>query len=44
LQALLTGDHASAQALLGHVIERAAPDHGEPLADDLAALVVRRGP
>jgi phosphoserine phosphatase RsbU/P len=43
LQALMTGDTSSAQALLGHVIDRAAPDNGEPLADDLAALVVRRG-
>jgi sigma-B regulation protein RsbU (phosphoserine phosphatase) len=42
LQALLTSDQSSAQALLGHVIERAVPDNGEPLADDLAALVVRR--
>ena len=43
LQVLMTGDHPSAQALLRHVIERAAPNNGEPLADDLAALVVRRG-
>ena len=43
LQALMTGDHSSAQALLGHLLERAAPEKGEPQADDLAALVVRRG-
>ncbi len=42
LQALMTGDHSSAQALLGHLLERVAPDKGEPQADDLAALVVRR--
>jgi phosphoserine phosphatase RsbU/P len=42
LQALIEGDEAGAQALLGKVIERAAPDAGEPLPDDLAAVAVLR--
>jgi serine phosphatase RsbU (regulator of sigma subunit) len=42
LQALIEGDEASAQALLGKLIERAAPDAGEPLPDDLAAVAVLR--
>ena len=42
LQSLMTDDASSAQALLDRILERAAPEDGEPLADDLAALVVRR--
>jgi sigma-B regulation protein RsbU (phosphoserine phosphatase) len=42
LQALIEGDEASAQALLSKVIERAAPDTGEALPDDLAAVAVLR--
>jgi sigma-B regulation protein RsbU (phosphoserine phosphatase) len=42
LQALIAGDEASAQALLSKVIERAAPDAGGTLPDDLAAVGVLR--
>lgn len=42
LQALLTGDHSSARALLARIVQCATPDDREPLPDDLAALVVRR--
>jgi sigma-B regulation protein RsbU (phosphoserine phosphatase) len=42
LQALIAGDEASAQALLSKVIERAAPDAGGTLPDDLAAVAVLR--
>lgn len=42
LQALIEGGEASAQALLGKVIERAAPGAGETLPDDLAAIAVLR--
>jgi phosphoserine phosphatase RsbU/P len=42
LQALIAGDEASAQALLNKVIERAAPDAGGTLPDDLAAVGVLR--
>ena len=42
LQSLLTEEASSAQALLDRILDRAAPADGEPLADDLAALVVRR--
>ena len=42
LQSLLRGQHASAEAMLGKLLEHVAPEEGTPLADDLAALVVRR--
>ena len=42
LQELMTEDAPSAQALLDRILQRTAPKNGEPLADDLAALVVRR--
>ena len=42
LQELIEGGEASAQALLGKVIERAAPGAGEPFPDDLAAIAVLR--
>ena len=42
LQALIAGSEANAQALLRKVIERAAPDAGEALPDDLAAVAVLR--
>jgi sigma-B regulation protein RsbU (phosphoserine phosphatase) len=42
LQVLIEGDETSAQALLSKVIERAAPDAGEALPDDLAAVAVLR--
>ncbi len=43
LTELLQPGAPSAQALLNGILERLAPDQGnEPLADDLAALVVRR--
>jgi len=42
LQGLMTENASSAQGLLDRILERVAPEKGEPLADDLAALVVRR--
>jgi phosphoserine phosphatase RsbU/P len=42
LQALLSGEHTSAQALLARVMQRVAPEQQTPLPDDLAALVVQR--
>ena len=42
LQALIEGSESSAQALLGKVIERAAPGAGDLLPDDLAAVAVLR--
>jgi sigma-B regulation protein RsbU (phosphoserine phosphatase) len=43
LAELLQPRAPSAQALLNGILERLAPDQGnEPLADDVAALVVRR--
>jgi sigma-B regulation protein RsbU (phosphoserine phosphatase) len=42
LQALMKGEAASARALLERILQRVAPENGTPLADDLAALVVRR--
>jgi len=42
LQALMNGETTSARALLDRILHSIAPEHGEPLADDLAALVVRR--
>ncbi len=42
LRAALTGETSSAQALLMRIIQRAAPDLGAPLPDDLAAVAVRR--
>lgn len=42
LRELLTGNEPSAQAMLDLVLERVAPKTAEPLADDLAALIVRR--
>ena len=43
LAELLQPRASSAQALLNGILERLAPDQGnEPLADDVAALVVRR--
>jgi serine phosphatase RsbU (regulator of sigma subunit) len=44
LQTLFTGGSESAEELLARIIGRIAPDESEPLADDLAALVVRRTP
>ncbi len=44
LRALLTNDHSSAQGLLSRMLERIAPGEEMPLADDLAALLVRRLP
>jgi hypothetical protein len=38
----MADDVPSAQALLDRILRRTAPEDGEPLADDLAALVVRR--
>ncbi len=44
LQGLMTDGASSAQALLDRILQRTAPEGGEPRADDLAALVVcRRG-
>ncbi len=42
LQALIAGGEENAQALLRKVIERAAPDAGGTLPDDLAAVAVLR--
>ena len=42
LQNLLSKESSSAQALLERILARAVPASGEPLADDLAALLVRR--
>jgi sigma-B regulation protein RsbU (phosphoserine phosphatase) len=42
LQKLLAQESLSAQASLDRILDRAAPADGEPLADDLAALFVRR--
>jgi sigma-B regulation protein RsbU (phosphoserine phosphatase) len=42
LQALINGEAASARALLDRILQRIAPENGQPLADDLAALVVWR--
>lgn len=42
LRTLLTNERGSAQGLLQTVLERIAPGEEVPLADDLAALVVRR--
>ncbi|MGI8891050.1 MAG: PP2C family protein-serine/threonine phosphatase [Chthoniobacterales bacterium] len=42
LQALLAEGVTSAQGMLSRVIERAAPDSGEPMPDDLAAISVLR--
>jgi sigma-B regulation protein RsbU (phosphoserine phosphatase) len=39
---LVAGEISSAEALLTRAISRAAPDDSGPLADDLAALAVRR--
>jgi serine phosphatase RsbU (regulator of sigma subunit) len=44
LQALLTGASGPAEELLARILRRIAPNESEPLADDLAALVVRRTP
>ncbi len=42
LQALIAADETSAEGLLRKVIERVAPDAGEALPDDLAAVAVLR--
>jgi sigma-B regulation protein RsbU (phosphoserine phosphatase) len=42
LRTLLTDEQGSAHELLQTVLERIAPGEEVPLADDLAALVVRR--
>jgi phosphoserine phosphatase RsbU/P len=42
LRALIAGDEANAQALLSRTMERAAPESGGSLADDLAAVAVLR--
>jgi sigma-B regulation protein RsbU (phosphoserine phosphatase) len=42
LQALMDRETTSARALLDRILHRIVPENGEPLADDLAALVVRR--
>ncbi|HEY1582876.1 MAG TPA: SpoIIE family protein phosphatase [Chthoniobacterales bacterium] len=42
LRILLSSPAGSAQDLLGKLLARVAPVEGAPLADDLAALVVRR--
>ncbi|HEX4666529.1 MAG TPA: fused response regulator/phosphatase [Chthoniobacterales bacterium] len=42
LRTLLTNERGSAQGLLQKVLERIGPGEEAPLADDLAALVVRR--
>ena len=42
LQGLMTDGGASAQALLDAILQRTAPENGEALADDLAAVIVRR--
>ena len=44
LQALLNGAGETAQVLLARILKRIAPNENEPLADDLAALAVRRAP
>jgi sigma-B regulation protein RsbU (phosphoserine phosphatase) len=43
LRELLSERDASAQALLDRILRQAAPDRGDPLPDDLAAVAVRRG-
>ena len=43
LRGSLDGDRTNAQTFLARVIQRAAPDEGDPLPDDLAAVAVRRG-
>ena len=42
LRETLSGQKSSAQALLTQIIQRATPDEGVPLPDDLAAVAVRR--
>ncbi len=42
LQKLLAQESSSAQALLDRILDRVVPADGEPLADDLTALLVRR--
>jgi len=44
LLSLLAQESSSAEALLERILARAVPASGEPLADDLAALLVRRVP
>jgi sigma-B regulation protein RsbU (phosphoserine phosphatase) len=42
LRALITGQESSAQLLLSKLVERAGPNPGEALPDDLAAVAVLR--
>lgn len=42
LRELVRDGDASAEALLAQMIERTAPEDGEPLPDDLAAVAVKR--
>jgi serine phosphatase RsbU (regulator of sigma subunit) len=44
LQELLNRPNESADALLARILQAIAPNENEPLADDLAALVVRHAP
>jgi sigma-B regulation protein RsbU (phosphoserine phosphatase) len=44
LQELLDRSNESAEALLARILRAIAPNEKEPLADDLAALVVRHAP
>ncbi|MGB8341684.1 MAG: fused response regulator/phosphatase [Chthoniobacterales bacterium] len=44
LQSLLGGADGNAEELLERILKRIAPGNGQPLADDLAAFVVRRVP
>jgi sigma-B regulation protein RsbU (phosphoserine phosphatase) len=44
LQGLLNRPNESADALLARILQAIAPNENEPLADDLAALVVRHAP
>lgn len=44
LQALIAHDEASAEGMLRKVIDRTAPDAGQALEDDLAAIAVLRTP
>jgi sigma-B regulation protein RsbU (phosphoserine phosphatase) len=44
LQGLLNRPNETAEALLARILQTIAPNEKEPLADDLAALVVRHAP
>ena len=44
LQSLLGQESSNAQAMLKRILDHTVPPNGEPLADDLAALLVRRLP